>query len=177
MRAIGSHERPNHGATNVWLTPRVIVDSLGPFDLDPCAAPDPRPWPTAHRHYVEAENGLSLPWRGRVWMNPPYGEHVGLWLDRLAQHRNGIALVFARTDTEWFHNAIVTCSGLFFPRKRITFHYPDGTPAKGNAGAPSVFLSYGKANAKILQGFKALQGVFFGPGEIPIFEQTEGAPQ
>lgn len=31
-----------------WLTPKYIIDELGPFDLDPCAA-DSMPWPTAKR--------------------------------------------------------------------------------------------------------------------------------
>lgn len=33
-----SHQRPHHGASDVWLTPPEIVADLGPFDLDPCAA-------------------------------------------------------------------------------------------------------------------------------------------
>jgi len=34
--SIGKHERPNKGATDIWLTPLEIIDALGPFDLDPC---------------------------------------------------------------------------------------------------------------------------------------------
>ncbi len=56
-RGIAGHEKPFEGATNVWLTPRDIIDGLGPFDLDPCAA-DPRPFDIAATNYTEAQDGL-----------------------------------------------------------------------------------------------------------------------
>lgn len=59
--------------TNVWLTPRYVLDLLGQFDTDPCAA-TVRPWDCASVNYTEADNGLLLPWVGRVWLNPPYGK-------------------------------------------------------------------------------------------------------
>ncbi len=34
-------------ATDTWLTPKFIIDALGPFDLDPCACPNPRPFDCA----------------------------------------------------------------------------------------------------------------------------------
>jgi hypothetical protein len=37
---ISGHEQPYKGETNDWLTPRYILDALGKFDLDPCAALD-----------------------------------------------------------------------------------------------------------------------------------------
>src|SRR3546814_4162922 len=81
-----------------WLTPLPIVSALGPFDLDPCAAPSPRPWPTAARHIELPEDGFAAEWSGRVWMNPPYGSEMARWLDKLATHRNGCALIFARSE-------------------------------------------------------------------------------
>lgn len=44
--------------TNVWLTPRYVLDLLGQFDVDPCAA-TVRPWDCARINYTEADNGLS----------------------------------------------------------------------------------------------------------------------
>ena len=98
---IGSHTRAVQGQTDCWLTPPEIIDALGPFDLDPCAAPG-QPWTTAKHHYAPPQDGLQLPWFGRIWLNPPYGQQTGLWLDRLSRHGNGIALVFARTETAMF---------------------------------------------------------------------------
>ncbi|HVI40922.1 MAG TPA: DNA N-6-adenine-methyltransferase, partial [Anaerovoracaceae bacterium] len=88
------------GATNVWLTPKWLLDELGEFDLDPCAAPNPRPFPTAKKMITEADEcGLKASWHGRVWLNPPYGKQIGPWLEKLKSHGDGIALVFARTET------------------------------------------------------------------------------
>lgn len=77
-------QRGNSG--DVWLTPKHIIDALGKFDLDPCATPPPRPWETASASFVEADNGLSQEWFGRVWMNPPYGRGIGAWMKKMAEH-------------------------------------------------------------------------------------------
>jgi hypothetical protein len=87
-----------------WLTPKYITDTLGPFDLDPCSPGDRRPWDTATYHLDESDNGLAAPWFGKVWCNPPYGRETFKWLSKLADHGNGIALVFARTETAGFLN-------------------------------------------------------------------------
>ena len=34
-----------------------------------------------------------------------------------------------------------------FIHGRLHFHYPDGTRAKANSGAPSVLVAYGKEDA------------------------------
>ena len=109
---IGSHTSPNKGENETWLTPPDILSVLGVFDLDPCAAPSPRPWGTALRHIEwPYADGLKSDWTGRIWLNPPYSRDIGVWLERMAKHGNGIALTFARTETEawsewvWLHAA------------------------------------------------------------------------
>lgn len=76
------------GATTVWLTPPYLLRSLGDFDLDPCAATN-RPWDTAKNHYTKEDDGLSLEWFGRVWLNPPYGREMEPWLKRMAEYSGG----------------------------------------------------------------------------------------
>ena len=88
-----------------WLTPPRIIQSLGHFDLDPCS-PIKRPWDTADVHYSKIDDGLSRDWFGRVWLNPPYGRETFRWMERLADHKSGIALIFARTETRGFHDCI-----------------------------------------------------------------------
>ena len=105
MRGIGGHTQPNGGRTNEWLTPPEWIHALGPFDLDPCA-PIECPWPTAARHYTMLDNGLMQPWEGFVWCNPPYGRSTAKWLQRMADHGNGIALTFARTETVMFFSYV-----------------------------------------------------------------------
>ena len=140
-------------ASHVWLTPPEILARLGEFDLDPCAAPEPRPWPTAKRHIVLPEDGLTAGWEGRVWCNPPFGSHTGQWLGRMALHGNGIALAFARTDTAMFHSWVFgKADAVLFVQRRPHFYRPDGSRAKGNSGGPVCLIAYGEANAQALAG-------------------------
>lgn len=130
------------GGNDGWLTPRSILDALGDFDLDPCGSPL---WPTAKQHLYEADDGLAAPWPAdaRVWLNPPYSQ-VARWMERLAKHDNGIALVFARTDTAWFQKYVFArASAVLFLAKRIKFVDPVTLePAKNSAGSGSCLVAY-----------------------------------
>lgn len=150
MSTMGSHQSARM-VSDTWLTPPAILDALGPFDLDPCAAPEPRPWPTAARHIALPDDGLTAPWKGRVWLNPPYSREASLWLARLADHGHGTALVFARTETAWFVQHVwQRASLLLFLAGRVTFHRADGSRARANSGAPSVLAAYGEEDAERL---------------------------
>lgn len=133
-----------------WLTPKWLIDVLGTFDLDPCA-PIKRPWDMARRHFTLLDNGLIQPWDGRVWLNPPYGNQAQRWMSRMAEHGNGIALLFARTDTKMFFEYVWPCAGaVMFLEGRLFFCYVDGRAAKQNAGAPSCLVAYGEQNVAAL---------------------------
>lgn len=133
-----------------WLTPPWLVQSLGVFDLDPCA-PIKRPWETALKHYTREDDGLAKAWLGRVWLNPPYGTETGKWMERMAEHGNGIALIFARTDTDaWMESVWPHAAAVLFIHRRLTFHTVDGQPGEHNGGAPSALIAYGHANAAVL---------------------------
>jgi hypothetical protein len=71
-----------------WQTPPEVVESvvaaLGAIDLDPCSNSGTPNVPAA-RHFTIADNGLDQGWRGRVYMNPPYGREIGPWIDKLAR--------------------------------------------------------------------------------------------
>lgn len=158
---IGGHHSPN-SETTVWLTPWEIVDTLGPFDLDPCAAPEPRPWPTAERHIVLPEDGLKASWdHGTVFLNPPYGPPTVIdpWMQKMVEHDNGIALIFARTETDMFFRTVWgKARAILFLRGRLYFHRPDGSRATGNAGAPSVLIAYGTEMKERLKRWAYLPG-------------------
>lgn len=160
---IGGHHSHRAGTVE-WLTPPEIIAALGPFDLDPCAAID-QPWPTAAHHFTRVDNGLMKPWRGRAWMNPPYANGViSAWLERMAAHGHGTALIFARTETEAFFSGVWDqATALLFMRGRINFHFGErwqdprtgrwyeiGERAPGNAGAPTVLCAYGVNDADVL---------------------------
>lgn len=136
-----------------WITPPAIIEALGgagTFDLDPCAC-SPQPFRTAQQCYTLQDNGLLLPWFDRVWLNPPYSNPLlAKFLNRMAEHGRGTALIFARTDTSAFHRYVwPSATGILFLRGRLTFHLPDGSPAK-DAGAPSVLVAYGSEDRDIL---------------------------
>lgn len=136
-----------------WLTPPKLIKSLGEFDLDPCS-PENRPWPTAKIHYTKLDNGLAQTWgtkNTRIWYNPPYGSETEKWLSKLATHGNGIALIFARTETKMFFEHVWNkADALLFIKGRLYFHRIDGIVAKHNSGAPSVLIAYGRKNINSL---------------------------
>lgn len=142
-KGIGGHV--NAGKTDRsddWITPRAIIEALGPFDLDPAAC-NPQPWPTARKMIAPPNDGrLDSLWRGRVWLNPPYSD-VEPWIERLSRHGNGTALLFARTETKWFQRLVFgRASAIFFVAGRITFLRPDGSRPVTTAGGPSVLVAY-----------------------------------
>lgn len=147
------HKKLTRGKTVIWLTPPDILKRLGRFDLDPCSAPRPRPWDTATHHF-DGKNydGLKEPWFGRVWLNPPYDTPaMTKFMRRMVDHKNGIALLFARTDTRvWQEWIFPYADSLFFIQGRIKFHLSDGRLAWG-AGAPSVLISYSEFDTQILR--------------------------
>lgn len=146
---IGGHHSARANSS-VWLTPPGIITALGRFDLDPCAAPDPRPWDTARRHIAPPEDGLAAAWNGRVWLNAPYVD-LPVWLSKLAEHGEGTALVFARTETRWFVESVWSrATAVLFLHGRLRFRLPDGAQARGNAGAPSCLVAYGVDDALAL---------------------------
>lgn len=149
MLGMGGHHRGHKGETNEWFTPSWLFERLGlTFDLDPCTAPGGVEWIPATRHFSIEDNGLAQKWDGRVWLNPPYGPDTIAWLHRLAEHGNGIGLVFARTDTAWWHRSVPRATAVCLLEGRITFVRPDGTPAKHNSGAPSALVAFGVRNAE-----------------------------
>lgn len=152
---MGGHQSANM-LKDEWLTPPHVLRDLGApevFDLDPAAPINP-PWLTAKKRYTVLDNGLLQPWHGFVFLNPPYGTPtvVRPWMQRMADHNDGIALIFARTETVMFQELVwAKATGLRFIYDRLYFHHVDGTRAAANCGAPSVLIAYGQRGAEILE--------------------------
>lgn len=158
-KGIGSHQSARMKKSE-WLTPPEIIHALGQFDLDPCSPID-RPWDTAINHLTIEDDGLNSEWKGRVWCNPPYGLEASLWLEKLSIHQNGIALVFARTETQMFFKWVWSkAKGILFIEGRLYFYHSDGTRANSNSGAPSCLIAYDDLNASILKDCN-ISGKFF----------------
>lgn len=149
--ALSSHQSPKM-KNDEWLTPPEIIEALGPFDLDPCA-PIKRPWDTAKHHFTIENDGFTQEWKGRVWLNPPFGRIAFSWMLKMSFYKNGIALIPARTETQmFFHTVWNAADSICFLKGRPHFHYVDGTRAKFNSGAPICLISYDRYSTnKLIQ--------------------------
>lgn len=126
--------------SDLWSTPQDFFDKLNDefhFDLDACAIPENA---KCERFYSPEQDGLSQPWTGNVWCNPPYGKDIAKWIakaqDEIQRNANVIVLlVHARTDTRWFHEYLYNKPNveLRFVKGRIKFG-----GAKYNAPFPSM---------------------------------------
>lgn len=154
-----SHES-QRSKTVEWYTPKWIFDALGmQFDLDPAAPPGGVRWIPAHNHYSMKENGLLQQWGVVVWLNPPYGKETSRWLVRMHTHRNGVALVFARTDCTWFHDYVAKADAILFLKGRVKFVDSDNKTGNSGAGAGSMLVGWGDsavAALSTMRGFGLL---------------------
>lgn len=72
-----------------WETPTEFFDVLDKefhFTVDVCALPDNA---KCARFYTPDDDGLSMPWDGVVWCNPPYGREICLWIKRAVLAADG----------------------------------------------------------------------------------------
>jgi hypothetical protein len=155
----------HQGKTNTWFTPKYFFDALGEFDLDPCTESF-RPFNTAKKHYEfdKGQDGLMLPWKGRVWLNPPYGREINQWLVTLAHHGNGIALTFTALETQWAQHILKLADAVLLLAGRICFIDRFGQKST-NAGKGSCLIAFGQRNVIALQN---LRGVIFVKVTIPL---------
>jgi hypothetical protein len=131
-----------------WQTPAHIVQALGEFDLDPCANVANLKGLATAGYPV---GGLVLPWHGRIWCNPPYGGDCRIWMRRLADHGDGIALIPPRVGSHWFQAEVLDrCDAVLFLRGRVSFLDNRLSPVSGN-NADSVLIAFGALNALMLQ--------------------------
>lgn len=124
-----------------WSTPQDFFDKihaeLGPFDIDACAT---RENTKCGAHYFNKyEDGLTHPWLGKVWLNPPYSQ-IKLWMKKAYEESQKGALVVclvpSRTDTRWFHDYAMK-GEVRFIRGRLKFG-----GSKNSAPFPSALVIF-----------------------------------
>jgi transcriptional regulator with XRE-family HTH domain len=123
----------NSSTSETWTTPKELLEPLysvfGTFDLDPCSpTSNGRTAPVkAGAYFTETEDGLSLPWFGTVFMNPPYGRSLHNWTAKAkAEVEQGnaevvIGLLPARPDTRYWHRDVAGSASVFFLKGRLRF--------------------------------------------------------
>lgn len=132
--------------TDLWETPQSFFDELDRefhFDLDVCALPENA---KCVRYYTPEQDGLSQPWKGVCWCNPPYGRKIGSWVLRgffaSAEGATVVMLLPARTDTKWFHEYIYGKAEVRFIKGRLKFG-----GSTNSAPFPSMVVIFRKKEA------------------------------
>ena len=126
-------------------TPKYLFDKISSifnFSLDVCALPENA---KCENYYMPKDDGLSKPWMGGVWCNPPYGREISSWVKKAYEESqkeyNSFVLMLlpARTDTKWWWDWVQGKATLFFIKGRVKF-------GDHNIGAPfpSVLALYMK---------------------------------
>lgn len=116
-----------------------LEERFGKFTLDVAAAEHNAKAP---RFYTREEDGLSQPWHGNVWCNPPYSD-CGAWVRKAWEEwrANGppelIAMLLPanRVEQGWWQDHVEPFRDrpgsplrVEFLRGRMRFHRPDWQP-------------------------------------------------
>ena len=86
---------------------RPIADAIGGFDVDPASGCESDSIATTC--FTIEDDGLSQPWNGKVWLNPPFSDKVD-WYRKAVNEINAdnadtvVALAPVDTSTQWFQN-------------------------------------------------------------------------
>lgn len=138
----------NNSGDNEWYTPPEYIKAacrvMGKIDLDPASSDIANQTVGASRYFTIENDGLSQPWSGRVFLNPPYSsELVGRFTHKLVVEvitgsvTQAIVLVNDAMETIWLQEVLVHAAAACFPRGRIkfldTFGNPGGAPLQGQA--------------------------------------------
>ncbi len=118
-------------ARDNWKTPKAFYQALHAefgFDFDPCP-PNPR------------FDGLAVEWGMSNYVNPPYGNVIGLWLakakEQQAKGKLSVFLIPSRTDTKWWHEYAMTATEIRFIKGSLKFD-----DQKNCAPFPSALLVF-----------------------------------
>ena len=76
MEAVTKPHIVHNSGNNEWYTPQEYIDAavrvMGGIDLDPASCETANRVVRAGKYYSVEDDGLTQPWMGRVWLNPPY---------------------------------------------------------------------------------------------------------
>jgi phage N-6-adenine-methyltransferase len=174
------HHKPNakpnariygpNGGDDEWMTPPAILalarKVLGGIDLDPASNAPAQERVRATAFFTKEDDGLNRPWRGRLWLNPPYSRMlIGPFVTKLiAEYDAGrvtaaVLMTQLCTDVGWFHAAERACAAVCYPRQRIHCDKPDGSKPH-RALRPSAIFYFGDRVAAFQRHFGTLGRVY-----------------
>ena len=143
----------------------------GAVTTDPCSNPNSHVGAT--HAWTKQLNGITRPWYGSVFINPPYGRLLGYWFRKgllemqLGNATELIYLIPARVDTRWWHDYVMQADSICFCRGRKKF-----VGALASAPFPTVFIYYGPHRGRFEQAFKD-EGAFWRPRDVNMSSTNE----
>jgi phage N-6-adenine-methyltransferase len=160
---------------NRWNTPRRYIDMaavvMGGIDCDPASSDKANETVGAATYYTIEDDGLTKPWHGRVWMNPPYAQPTIKHFAETAASKymsgeisEAIVLVNNATDTEWFQGLARASSALCFLNGRICFINHEGATGQSNPVQGQAVLYLGKRADWFVEVFANEGLVYVGSG-------------
>ena len=132
---------------NEWYTPAAYLDAaravMGGIDCDPASSAEANQLVRATTYYTAEQDGLTRPWQGRVWLNPPYAlALITQFCNKLAESvetgavSEAIVLTNNATETIWGQGLLALAAAVCFLKGRIRFinaagEQPAGAPLQG----------------------------------------------
>lgn len=154
----------SHGSkSDEYGTPPYIMEAvarvLDVIDLDPASTFIANKVVRAKKFYTRSDDGLSKPWYGNVWLNPPFSSPlVGKFCLHLIEEFEAghihefVALMLVAPSTKWQSPLIANNKLTFaFSTRRETFLGPDGKWLPSEDGKPAyirtpIMFVYGGPN-------------------------------
>ena len=102
------------------------LDRIYHFTLDVCATAANA---KCLHYFTPEQDGLTQPWSGTCWMNPPYHQaEISKWIRKAYEESRAVwpavyvvALLPARTGSKWFHELVLPHATVTFLRGRVKF--------------------------------------------------------
>ena len=150
-----------------WYTPKAYIAAakkvLGEIDLDPASCKEANKVVRAKKFFDSDDDGLSRPWKGKVWLNPPYGKKGPQFVSKLITEykdenvEEALLLVNSHcTDAKWFKPLFdyVLC----FTGHRTQFWTPEKDSIGGSTHG-SVIVYFGRRRDKFVKYFEPFGAV------------------
>lgn len=157
------------GSDDEWYTPirylKMAREVLGDFDTCPASskfAQQRFDFGPKCQHFTKQTNGLSKPWHGRVWLNPPYSKpNPAKFVDKLiAEFSAGrvteaILLTNAYPANKWFQKAGQGATAICFPQQKINFER-QGAATPDSQWFGQAFFYFGRNPTRFFKTFGSL---------------------
>jgi site-specific DNA-methyltransferase (adenine-specific) len=131
---------------NEWGTPWALFEEVNQefnFCLDAAASKENA---KCSEYFTKETDGLTQNWadktdKGAIWLNPPYGREIGLWVEKAhTESLRGccvVVLTFVRSDTKWWNEYAMKAAEIRLIPGRVSFG-----GSKNSAPAPSCLLIF-----------------------------------